>query len=78
MRALYTASTGMMAQELAVQVISNNIANLRTTGYKRQRAEFQDLLYEHVRQVGSQTSSQGNIGEYDGRGGRTQHPSADD
>jgi flagellar basal-body rod protein FlgG len=61
MRALYTASTGMMAQELAVQVISNNIANLRTTGYKRQRAEFQDLLYEHVRQVGTQTSSQGNI-----------------
>jgi flagellar basal-body rod protein FlgG len=61
MRALYTASTGMKAQELAVQVISNNIANLRTTGYKRQRAEFQDLLYEHVRQVGTQTSSQGNI-----------------
>src|SRR5215470_1355391 len=61
MRALYTASTGMMAQELAVNVISNNIANLRTTGYKRQRAEFQDLLYEHVRQVGTQTSSQGNI-----------------
>src|ERR1700676_4821792 len=61
MQALYSASTGMMAQELAVQVISNNIANLRTTGYKRQRAEFQDLLYEHVRQVGTQTSSQGNI-----------------
>jgi flagellar basal-body rod protein FlgG len=61
MRALYTASTGMMAQELAVQVIANNMANLRTTGYKRQRAEFQDLLYEHMRQVGSQTSSQGNI-----------------
>ena len=61
MRALHTAATGMMAQELNVQVISNNIANMRTTGYKRQRAEFQDLLYEHVRRIGTQTSSQGNI-----------------
>jgi flagellar basal-body rod protein FlgG len=61
MRALYTAATGMMAQELNVQVISNNIANMRTTGYKRQRAEFQDLLYEHVRRIGTQTSDQGNI-----------------
>ena len=61
MRALHTAATGMVAQELNVQVISNNIANIRTTGYKKQRAEFQDLLYEHVSRVGTQTSSQGNI-----------------
>ena len=61
MRALHTAATGMMAQELNVQVISNNIANMRTTGYKRQRAEFEDLLYEQVRRVGTQTSTQGNI-----------------
>jgi flagellar basal-body rod protein FlgG len=61
MRALHTAATGMIAQEVNVQVISNNIANMRTTGYKRQRAEFQDLLYEHVRRVGTQTSTQGNI-----------------
>ncbi len=61
MRALHTAATGMMAQELNVQVISNNIANMRTTGYKRQRAEFEDLLYEHVRRIGTQTSTQGNI-----------------
>jgi flagellar basal-body rod protein FlgG len=61
MRALHTAATGMMAQELNVQVISNNIANMRTTGYKRQRAEFQDLLYEQVKRVGTQTSAQGNI-----------------
>jgi flagellar basal-body rod protein FlgG len=61
MRALHTAATGMMAQELNVQVISNNLANMRTTGYKRQRAEFQDLLYEHVRRVGAQTSDQGNM-----------------
>src|SRR5262245_4881459 len=61
MRAMHTAATGMMAQELNVQVISNNIANMRTTGYKKQRAEFQDLLYEHVRRVGAQVSDQGNI-----------------
>jgi flagellar basal-body rod protein FlgG len=61
MRALNTAATGMKAQELNVQVISNNIANMRTTGYKRQRAEFQDMLYEHVRRIGTQTSDQGNI-----------------
>src|ERR1044072_5195336 len=60
MRSLHAAATGMKAQELNVQVISNNIANMRTTGYKRQRAEFQDLLYEHVRRAGTQTSDQGN------------------
>jgi flagellar basal-body rod protein FlgG len=58
MRALYTAATGMAAQELNVQVISNNIANLRTTGYKRQRAQFQDLLYETLRRAGTATSDQ--------------------
>jgi len=41
MQALHTAATGMAAQELSVQVISNNIANLQTTGYKKQTAEFQ-------------------------------------
>ena len=61
MRALHTAATGMMAQELNVQVISNNIANLRTTGYKRQRAQFQDLLYDTLRRPGSQTSDQGTV-----------------
>lgn len=61
MRSLHTAATGMIAQELNVQVISNNIANMRTTGYKRQRAEFQDLLYQQIRRVGTQTSQQGNM-----------------
>ena len=61
MRALQIAGTGMMAQQTNVEVISNNIANMRTTAYKRQRAELQDLLYEHVNRVGTQTSSQGNI-----------------
>ena len=61
MHALQTAATGMAAQDLHVQVISNNIANMSTTGYKRQRAEFADLLYEHVRRIGTQSSEQGTI-----------------
>jgi flagellar basal-body rod protein FlgG len=59
MRALYTAATGMLAQEMNVEVISNNIANMRTTGFKRQRVEFQDLLYQNYRRVGMSTSDQG-------------------
>ena len=59
MKALYIASTGMAAQERNVEIISNNIANMRTTGYKRQRAEFQDLLYQQYRRAGSTTSDQG-------------------
>src|SRR6201991_45892 len=61
MQALHTAATGMAAQELNVQVISNNIANLRTTGYKKQTAAFQDLIYQHVRRVGAQSWDQGTI-----------------
>src|SRR3981189_3930927 len=61
MRALYTAATGMAAQELNVQGISNNSANMRPTGYKKQRAAFQDLIYDHVRRVGAQASDQGTI-----------------
>ncbi len=59
MQALFIASTGMAAQEQNVNVISNNIANMRTTGYKRQRAEFQDLLYQELRRAGSTTSDSG-------------------
>ncbi len=61
MQALLIAATGMMAQELNVEVISNNIANMRTTGFKRQRAEFQDLLYQNIRRAGSATSDSGTI-----------------
>ena len=61
MHALQTAATGMAAQDLQVQIISNNISNMSTTGYKRQIAEFSDLLYEHVRRIGTQSSDQGNI-----------------
>ena len=56
MRALYTAATGMAAQEMNVQVISNNVANMRTSGFKRQRINFQDLLYETQRRAGSASS----------------------
>lgn len=59
MQALYIASTGMAAQERNVEVISNNIANMRTTGFKRQRAEFQDLLYQEYRKAGASTSDTG-------------------
>jgi flagellar basal-body rod protein FlgG len=59
MQAMYIASSGMLAQETNVEVISNNIANMRTTGYKRGRADFQDLLYQNVRQVGSQSAETG-------------------
>jgi flagellar basal-body rod protein FlgG len=61
MRALDTAATGMAAQDLKVQVIAGNIANISTTGFKSQRAEFQDLIYEHVQRIGAQASDQGNI-----------------
>ena len=61
MKALYIASTGMSAQERNVEVISNNIANMRTTGFKRQRAEFQDLLYQQYARAGSQTSDRGTM-----------------
>jgi flagellar basal-body rod protein FlgG len=61
MRALHIASTGMLAQQTNVEVISNNIANLTTTGYKRQRAEFQDLLYSNIVRPGAQSSDIGTI-----------------
>lgn len=49
MRSMNIAATGMLAQQLNVEVISNNIANMNTTGYKAQRAEFQDLLYQNLK-----------------------------
>jgi flagellar basal-body rod protein FlgG len=61
MRALRTAASGMAAQQLNVEVISNNIANMNTIGYKRQRAEFQDLMYQNVERMGAQSSSQGTV-----------------
>ncbi len=61
MRALSIAATGMAAQQLNVEVISNNIANMNTVGFKRQRAEFQDLLYENVERMGAQSSEAGTV-----------------
>ncbi len=61
MRALSIGATGMEAQQLNVEVISNNIANLSTTGFKASRAEFQDLLYQNLRSVGSQSSDTGTV-----------------
>jgi flagellar basal-body rod protein FlgG len=57
MRSLTIASSGMLAQQTNVDVISNNIANMNTTAFKRQRAEFQDLLYEQVQRPGAATSA---------------------
>ena len=61
MRALRTAASGMAAQQLNVEVISNNIANMNTVGFKKQRAEFQDLLYQNVERMGAQSSNQGTV-----------------
>ncbi len=61
MRSLSIAATGMLAQQLNVEVISNNIANMVTTGFKRQRPEFQDLLYQNQRQIGATSSTSGTI-----------------
>jgi flagellar basal-body rod protein FlgG len=61
MRALSTASTGMAAQQLNVEVISNNIANMNTVGFKRQRAEFQDLIYQDMEKAGAQSSDAGTV-----------------
>ena len=54
--ALWTAKTGLDAQQTRMQVISNTLANTNTTGFKRDRAVFQDLLYQTVRQPGAQSS----------------------
>ncbi|MBF0560798.1 MAG: flagellar basal-body rod protein FlgG [Alphaproteobacteria bacterium] len=61
MRALSIAATGMMAQQTNVEVISNNIANMNTTAYTSRRAEFNDLLYQNIRRVGSTSSDAGTI-----------------
>ncbi len=61
MRSLDIAGTGLQAQNTNVEVISNNIANLSTTAYKRRRAEFQDLMYQSLRRVGSNSSDTGTL-----------------
>ena len=55
-RSLWTSATGMQAQELNIDVIANNLANVNTSGFKKSRAEFQDLLYESMRSAGAASS----------------------
>jgi len=59
MRSMDIAATGMLAQQLNVEVTSNNLANMNTTGFKMSRAEFQDLLYQNIQSPGAQTSDTG-------------------
>jgi flagellar basal-body rod protein FlgG len=54
--ALWAAKTGLDAQQMRMAVVSNNLANVSTTGFKRGRAAFEDLMYQNLRQVGGQTS----------------------
>ena len=61
MRSLAIGSTGMMAQQMNVDNISNNIANMTTTGYKRSRLEFKDLMYQHIDRPGAVSSASGTI-----------------
>jgi len=60
-RALFSSRTGMMAQQLQLDTISNNLANVNTAGFKKSRAQFEDLLYQELRGVGAQTAEGGQI-----------------
>lgn len=61
MSSLWIAKTGMTAQQTGLDVIAHNLANLSTTGFKRNRAEFQDLMYQNLRQVGGQSSAENRL-----------------
>src|SRR4030065_617388 len=71
-RSLWISKTGLEAQQTQMDVISNNLANVSTTGFKRSRAVFEDLLYQTIRQPGAQSSQQTQIpsGLQIGTGGR--------
>lgn len=71
-RALQTAASGMAAQESNVNTISNNIANVNTTGFKKARTEFDDLLYETVQEAGAKSSgsTEYNVGLQVGSGAK--------
>src|SRR3990167_9494100 len=53
MRALYISASGMEAQQLNIDIISNNLANVNTSGFKKSRGDFQDLLYQTIRMAGA-------------------------
>lgn len=52
-RSLWTAATGMNGQQANIDTVANNLANVNTSGFKRQRAEFEDLLYQTIRTAGT-------------------------
>lgn len=56
-RSLFTAATGMVSQQMNIDAIANNLANVNTTGFKKSRVNFQDLLYETIKPAGSETSA---------------------
>jgi flagellar basal-body rod protein FlgG len=57
LRALYTAASGMEAQQLNIDTIAHNLANINTSGFKFRRAQFQDLLYQNIRQAGASNTA---------------------
>ncbi|HSW38173.1 MAG TPA: flagellar basal-body rod protein FlgG [Acidobacteriota bacterium] len=57
LRALHTAATGMEAQQLNIDTIAHNLANINTSGFKARRAQFQDLLYQNIRQAGASNTA---------------------
>ncbi len=61
MRSLWTAATGMSAQQLNIDVISNNLANVNTVSFKKSRAEFEDLMYQTLRIAGSSTDGDNQV-----------------
>ncbi|MDX9703181.1 MAG: flagellar basal-body rod protein FlgG [Candidatus Auribacterota bacterium] len=63
LRALFTSSTGMKAQQLYVDTIANNLANVNTTGFKKSRVDFQDLIYQTLKAGGSETADGNQVPE---------------
>jgi hypothetical protein len=61
MRAMWSAAAGMSVQQMNMDTISNNLANVNTSGYKKARAEFQDLLYQTVNLAGTSSSTSTNL-----------------
>ncbi len=72
MRALYISASGMVAQQMNIDVIANNLANVNTTGFKRGRADFEDLIYQNLRPVGAAATANTEVptGIYLGLGSR--------
>ena len=61
LRSLFTSATGLAAQQFSLDVVANNLANVGTTGFKRSRAEFQDLIYQVSREPGGQTGANSSL-----------------